>query len=76
MTGVRLDQLPANVRAQVERQLDQPARRTKSRAGVGLSAPCPGHCHCGQAFPTAAAWERHAAAAGHTRWNIDLEAAP
>lgn len=34
---------------------------------------CPGHCACGQAFATyGVAFERHADAAGHHRWIIDL----
>jgi hypothetical protein len=67
VTRLRADQLPPKVRAQIETK-----RPRLSRAGVGLSVPCPGHCSCGEAFPTAAAWERHAKTTGHTRWSIDL----
>lgn len=72
MTRLRLDQLPADVRERVEAQYGQKPKRGKSRAGVGLSAPCPGHCGCGEAFPTAAKWERHAKATGCRVWRIDL----
>lgn len=75
MTGVRLADLPPGVRARVEAALGQPRPRGKSRAGVGHTAPCPGHCACGAPFRTAAAWGRHATATGCTRWNIDLGAA-
>jgi hypothetical protein len=78
MTTVRLSDLSPKARAKVEAAANAPARkpgRGKSRAGISTRAPCPGHCTCGQPFPTAHTWELHAKAAGHTRWNIDLEAA-
>lgn len=70
---MRLIDLPPKVRAQVDAQLG-PQRPRKSRAGVGLSAPCPGRCGCGERFPTAAKWERHVDRdhGGHGRWDIDL----
>lgn len=74
VTGVRLADLPPAVRARVEAELGRSRPHGKSRAGVSSSAPCPGHCACGAPFPTAAAWERHAAATGCSRWNIDLGA--
>lgn len=49
-------------------------RKRPSRAGVGDAAPCPGHCGCGEPFPNARAWERHADAEGHHVWQIDLGA--
>ena len=80
MTTVRLSDLSPKTRAQVEAGAraprTRPARRGKSRAGISDRTPCPGHCGCGQAFPTAHAWEQHAAEARHRRWNIDLEPTP
>ncbi len=75
---MRFEDLPPKMRAQVEQQFGAKTTRAKpSRAGVGLSAPCPGHCGCGQAFPTAAKWERHVDRdhGGHGRWSIDLPTA-
>lgn len=72
MAGVHADDLPADVRRKLG--LDAKPRRAKpSRAGVGLSEPCPGHCGCGHPFPTAATWERHAKQTGCRHWRIDLE---
>jgi hypothetical protein len=81
MTRVRLSDLPPKVRARVIDQLAtdigaQIQRKRRSRAGVGDGAPCPGTCHtCGERFPNAAAWQRHADAihAGNARWDIDLD---
>lgn len=71
MTRLHADQLPADVRKRLG--LDtKPARSKPSRAGIGLSEPCPGHCGCGHPFPTAAAWETHAKQTGCRHWRIDL----
>lgn len=70
MTRLRADQLPAAVRK--KHGLDT-GRAKPSRAGTSDNVPCPGRCACGQQFPTARAWERHADTTGHTRWSIDLE---
>jgi hypothetical protein len=75
VTKLRLDQLPARVRKQIQAshpELEKLDRKSKSRAGVGLSAPCPGHCVCGEAFPNALRWQEHSDATGHGRWSIDL----
>jgi hypothetical protein len=73
---VRLEDLPPKVRGQIQAKVDTHDRRpTRSRAGISDRVPCPGHCHnCGQAFPTAHAWQLHADAAhdGNARWDIDL----
>lgn len=72
MTRLRADQLPADVRR--KHGLDTASGRKKpSRAGTSDNTPCPGTCGCGEQFPTAKAWERHADKTGHTRWNITLE---
>jgi hypothetical protein len=68
---VRAEDLPPEVRKRLGLE-DQSKASKKSRAGVGLSAPCPGHCGCGCPFPTAAAWERHARKTGCRHWRIDL----
>jgi hypothetical protein len=72
MTRLHADQLPPDVRKRLG-LTDKPGKSKPSRAGISLSEPCPGTCNCGQQFPTALAWEKHAQAAGHTRWNITLE---
>ena len=73
MSPVRASDLPAEVRKRLG--LDNPSggRERPSRAGVGLSEPCPGKCGCGARFGTAAAWERHAKQTGHRVWAIDLK---
>ena len=67
---VRAEDLPPEVRKRLG--IDAPKATKKSRAGVGLAEPCPGHCGCGQPFATAAAWELHAKATGCRHWRIDL----
>ncbi len=72
---VHADDLPAAVRE----RLGLPGKRSKrkpSRKGTGLSEPSPGACSCGEHFPTAAKWEAHSRAegAGHSRFDLDLEA--
>jgi hypothetical protein len=75
MTRLRADQLPASVRK--KHGLNTKGGRSKpSRAGTSDNVPCPGHCACGEPFPTARAWEHHADTTGHTRWAIDLEQTP
>lgn len=69
---VNAEDLPPAVRKKLGIDPKSARRAKPSRAGVGLSQPCPGHCGCGQAFPTAARWERHAKTTGHRVWSIDL----
>ena len=75
---VHASDLPAAVRK--KHGLDGPktgdpgsrSKRKKSRAGVGLSEPCPGRCvTCGERFPDALRWEQHAASTGCSVWSID-----
>jgi hypothetical protein len=76
MARVEITDLPPKVRAQIAQRItEDDRRRTRSRAGISDRVPCPGHCHnCGQAFPTAHAWQLHADAVhdGNARWDIDL----
>ena len=72
---VHAEDLPLAVRRKLGLDAKPTGRAKPSRAGVGLSEPCPGHCGCGESFPTALAWERHAKRAEHTRWSIDLPGA-
>ncbi len=74
MSPIRAEDLPLAARKRLG--LDAPKASKKSRAGISEHAPCPGHCGCGQPFPTAAAWERHAKATGCRHWRIDLEGPP
>lgn len=69
--SVHANDLPPEVRKRLGLEAAKPSK--KSRAGQGLSEPCPGHCGCGQPFPTAAAWERHAKSTGCRHWRIDLQ---
>ena len=69
---VHASDLPLAVRQRLGLE-DTPRAGKKSRAGQGLSVPCPGHCGCGQPFPTALAWEKHAARTGCRHWRIDLD---
>jgi len=71
---VNADDLPPEVRKRLGLTAGKGrTRKAPSRAGVGLSEPCPGHCGCGHPFPTAAKWEAHAKATGCTHWRIDIE---
>ena len=72
--SVNADDLPAAVRAKLGLPAKGRKRAAPSRAGTGLSVPSPGTCGCGEAFATAAAWEKHAQAAACTRYDLDLEA--
>lgn len=74
---MRLEDLSPAMQAQAVAKLGAQVKQPrKSRAGVGLSEPCPGSCSCGETFPTALAWEKHrdqVAGPGHI-WSIDLTA--
>lgn len=69
--NIRAEDLPTDVRKRLGLD-DTPTHATKSRKGQGLTVPCPGHCGCGQPFPTALAWEHHAKTTGCRHWRIDL----
>ena len=75
---VHAEDLPANVRKRLGLDTGKTGKagsrkRGKSRAGVGLGAPCPGHCvSCGEPFSSALRWEQHAAVTGCSIWSIDL----
>lgn len=73
---VHASDLPAHVRARYGLVgPDAPGRKKPTRAGTSTSASGPGRCGtCGTEFPSAKAWEDHAAEAGCTRWDIDLGA--
>lgn len=66
--ALRLGDLPANLRAQVEQQTGRPARK-RNRTGAGATTT-DGRCQCGVPFTSTTAWERHADAegAGHRRF--------
>ena len=68
--GLKLSDLPPAMRDKVLAQAGEKPRGKKSRAGTGDGQPCPGHCSCGEAFPSYPPWERHWSY-GH-RWVIDL----
>jgi hypothetical protein len=72
--GLKLSDLPPAMRDKVLAQAGEKPRAKKSRAGTGDGAPCPGHCSCGEAFPSYPPWERHWSY-GH-RWSIDLTPSP
>lgn len=78
MTRVRVSDLGPAARAQIADALDHKTgagRRKPSRAGIGEAQPCPGHCHCGAAFPSFTKWLRHLRNehANNGRWSIDLD---
>jgi hypothetical protein len=69
---INADDLPPAVRKRLGLAGKGRSKPKPSSAGVGLSMPCAGHCGCGEAFPTALAWEKHANVTGCRVWSIDL----
>lgn len=72
--SVNADDLPPKIRRRLGLTSKGRTRPAPSRAGTSTNTPCPGHCGCSRPFPSAAAWERHAARTGCTMWKIDIDA--
>lgn len=74
--GIRLEQLPAALRKQVEDKLDKPAKKRTTQRGS--SVVCDARCECGEPFTSVTLWERHSDAqgAGHRRLDCLPSIAP
>ena len=77
MTGVRYDDLPPAMRAQVDAALGPQAAKRTTRRQL-RSQGSPGACGCGERFDRYETWEKHADSAGHghRRFLLDVEATP
>lgn len=66
--ALRLGDLPANLRSQIEAQAGTP-RRKRNRTGAGATRT-DGRCECGEPFTSTTAWERHSdtEGVGHRRF--------
>lgn len=70
MTGVRLEDLPPKLRAQVEQKLGEQPKAKKGRRGASRVAT-DGVCWaCGVRFMSSAKWERHSDETGHRRFEL------
>lgn len=67
---IHAEELPLAVRRKLG--IDAGKSSTRSRAGTGMGAPCPGTCAaCGKEFSKFTEFERHSKR-DHRRWVIDL----
>lgn len=71
---MRLEDLPPDMQRQVLAKAGKPkAIRDRRQAPAGRTS---GRCHdCAEVFATYPAWERHADASDHHRWDLDTATA-
>ena len=69
--GIRLEDLPPQMREQVLAKAGEPTTRKKDRTGAGRTAT-EGWCWtCGEEFVSTTAWERHSDEnPGHRRFEL------
>ena len=74
MTGVRFEDLPPAMQAQVNQQLGREAKKRTTRRQL-RSQSSPGACGCGERFDRYEDWEKHSDSAGHghRRFLLDTE---
>lgn len=70
VTGVRIEDLPPAMQAQVREKLGEPERRKRDRRNAALTRT-DGWCWaCGEHFTSTTKWERHSDETGHGRFEL------